>query len=45
MAGHPTAGAVIAVGFGAIVEMVLALLLLTEVLVGAIAFVVINREN
>lgn len=40
-----TGSAAIVVGFGAAVEMVLALLLLTEVLVGAIAFTVINRRN
>ncbi|WP_026552685.1 hypothetical protein [Arthrobacter sp. H20] len=40
-----TAVAAIAIGFGAAVEMVLALLLLSEVLVGAVAFTVINRGN
>ncbi len=37
-----TAGATIAIGLGAAVDMVLALLLLAELVVGAVAFAVIN---
>jgi drug/metabolite transporter (DMT)-like permease len=40
-----TAAAAIAIALGAEVEMVLALLLFAEVVVGALAFVVINRRN
>ncbi|MBG6179320.1 hypothetical protein [Arthrobacter sp. CAN_A1] len=40
-----TALAAIAVGFGVAVEMVLALLLLAQVLGGAVAFAAINRRN
>ncbi|WP_019484056.1 hypothetical protein [Arthrobacter sp. TB 23] len=40
-----TAIAAIAVGFGAAVEMVLALLLLAQALVGAVAFAAINRKS
>ncbi|NOJ58778.1 hypothetical protein [Arthrobacter sp. 260] len=40
-----TAVAAIAIGLGAAVEMVLALLLITEILVGAVAFAVINRKS
>ncbi|WP_346622303.1 hypothetical protein [Blastococcus montanus] len=40
-----TAAATIAIGLGAYVYMVLTLLLLAEVLVGAAAFVVINRRS
>ncbi|KAB1144653.1 hypothetical protein F6X68_20085 [Micromonospora sp. AMSO12t] len=40
-----TGAAGIAIGLGAAVEMMLALLILTEVLVGATAFAVINRRS
>jgi hypothetical protein len=40
-----TGAAAIAIGFGAGVEMVIALLLFAEVAVGAIAFAVISRRN
>lgn len=40
-----TGVAAIAIGLGAPVEMMLALLLLTELLVGAVAFAVINRRG
>lgn len=40
-----TAAAAIAIGLGAAVEMILALLLLAEILVGAVAFAVINRRS
>ena len=40
-----TAVAAIAIGLGAAVEMVLALLLVAELLVGALAFTVINRRS
>lgn len=40
-----TAVAAIAIGFGALVEMMLALLLIAEIAVGAVAFLVINRRN
>lgn len=38
-----TAAAAIAIGLGAAVEMILALLLLAEILVGAVSFALINR--
>jgi hypothetical protein len=40
-----TGGAAIAIGMGAAVEMVLALLLMVEVAVGAAAFVVVDRRS
>lgn len=40
-----TAVAAVAIGFGALVEMMLALLLFAEIAVGAVAFVVINRRS
>jgi hypothetical protein len=42
----PLSGAAaVAIGLGALVEMVLTLLLVAEILVGAIAFAVINRRS
>ena len=40
-----TAAAAIAIGLGALVEMVLTLLLVAQFLVGAVAFAVINRRS
>lgn len=40
-----TAVAAIAIGFGALVEMIIALLLISQALVGAIAFFIINRRS
>ena len=40
-----TAAATIAIGLGALVEMVLTLLLVAQLLVGAVAFAVINRRS
>ncbi|MBG6191045.1 hypothetical protein IWX64_001999 [Arthrobacter sp. CAN_A212] len=40
-----TAAAAIAIGLGAAVEMIIALLLFAEILVGAVAFSVVNRRS